>query len=146
MRLRQVFLGLTLCCAGVALALDFRSVAEPAVIAYEAPAKDARKLFILSRDYPVEVVISTNDGWVRVRDDTGAFGWVEARSLTDRRTVMVKSQTIDVHAAPNESAAVAFRAEQGVTLEFLGYSAGWANVKHRSGTTGFVRPGDLWGL
>lgn len=130
---------------GNAGALDFRSVAEPAVVLYDTPSKQGAKLFILSKDYPVEVVITT-DGWVRVRDEAGTFGWLEAKSLTDRRTVMVKVESVDAHESPNESAPVVFKAERGVTLEFLGYSGGWAQVRHRDGATGFVKPADLWGI
>jgi SH3-like domain-containing protein len=130
---------------GAAHALDFRSVAEPAVVLYDAPSKQGTKLFILSRDYPVEVVIAT-EGWVRVRDETGAFGWVEAKSLSERRTVMVKTETLEVRGAPSETAPVVFKAERGVTLEFVRYAGGWAEVRHREGSTGFVKPAELWGL
>jgi SH3-like domain-containing protein len=126
-------------------ALDFRSVAEPAVVLYDAPSKQGAKLFILSRDYPVEVVIAT-EGWVRVRDETGAFGWVEAKSLSERRTVMVKAETLDVRGAPSDGAPVVFRVERGVTMDFIRYAGGWAEVRHREGSTGFVKPGELWGL
>ena len=141
---RFVFVAAMLACGSVS-ALDFRSVSEAAVVLYDAPSKQGGKLFILSKGYPVEVVIST-EGWVRVRDETGAFGWVEAKSLSDRRTVMVKVDSIDARSSQDENAAVVFKAERGVTLEFLGYSGGWAQVRHRDGATWFVKPGELWGL
>ena len=141
---RFVFVAAMLAC-GSASALDFRSVSEAAVVLYDAPSTQGSKLFVLSRGYPVEVIIST-EGWVRVRDETGAFGWVEAKSLSDQRTVMVKVDTVDARSASNENAPVVFKAERGVTLEFLGYSGGWAQVRHRDGATGFVKPGELWGL
>lgn len=131
--------------AAHAQALQYRSVAEPAVILYDAPSRDANRLFVLSKDYPVEVVIPSGD-WVRVRDDTGAFGWIEAKSLSDRRMVMVRVPVAEVRQRPEESAPVAFRVEQGVVLEFGGFSGGWARVRHRDGAAGYIRPGQLWGV
>jgi SH3-like domain-containing protein len=131
--------------ASHALALDFRSVAEPAAVLYDSPTKDSARLFVLARDYPVEVIIST-DGWVRVRDDTGAFGWIEAKSLSNRRTVMVKAQSAQARQGPDEKAAVVFKAEQGLVLEFQGLAGGWARVRHRDGASGYLRLSELWGI
>ncbi len=128
-----------------ALAIEFRSVAEPAVVLYDAPSKDSTKLLVLSRDYPVEVIITT-EGWVRVRDDAGTFGWVEAKSLSSRRTVMVKAQSAEARQSPDEKAPVVFKAEQGLVLEFRGLAGGWAQVRHRDGVSGYLRLSQLWGI
>jgi SH3-like domain-containing protein len=131
--------------SGAAVALDFMSVADPAVVMYDGPSKDSPKLFVLSRDYPVEVVITAPDGWVRVRDDSGAFGWVEARSLSNRRTVLVKAAS-EARQAPNDKAPVAFKADPGLILEFQGLNSGWAQVRHRDGASGYLKLSQLWGL
>jgi SH3-like domain-containing protein len=128
-----------------ATALEFRSVAEPAVVLYDSPSKNSTKLFVLSRDYPVEVIIAF-EGWVRVRDDTGAFGWVEAKSLSNRRTVLVKAQSAEVRQAPDDKAPLAFKAEQGLVLEFRGLAGGWAQVRHRDGASGYLKLSQLWGI
>ena len=125
--------------------IEFRSIALPAAVLFDAPSKQSRKVFILSRDYPVEVII-TNDDWVRIRDETGTFAWVEAKSLSNRRTVMVKSQTVEARERPVADAPVVFKAEQGVILEYLGVTGGWAHVRHRDGATGYVALGHLWGV
>jgi len=131
--------------AAPAAALEFRSVAEPAVVLYDLPSKTSTRLFVLSRDYPVEVIIAT-EGWVRVRDDTGAFGWVEAKSLSSRRTVMVKAQSAEIRQAPDDKAPVVFKAEQGLVLEFQGLAGGWAQVRHRDGASGYLKLPQLWGV
>ena len=53
-----------------------------------ATAKSS-KLFVVSKGYPLEVVVAV-EGWVKVRDANGAFAWIEAKQLTDKRMVMVK--------------------------------------------------------
>lgn len=128
-----------------ALALDFRSVAEPGTVLYDAPSTKAQKLFVLSRDYPVEVVVKV-EGWSKVRDDTGEFAWIENRQLSDRRTVMVRSSSAEARQSPADAAALAFTAEKGVLLEFIGMSAGWVKVRHADGETGFIKVSQLWGV
>jgi SH3-like domain-containing protein len=128
-----------------ALAIEYRSVSEPAAVLHDGPSKDSAKLFVLSRDYPVEIIIAT-EAWVRVRDDTGAFGWIEAKSLSNRRTVLVKAQSAEVRQAPNENAAVVFKAEAGLVLELQGVTGGWAQVRHRDGASGFLKLSQLWGV
>ena len=129
-----------------ASAADFRSIAEGGTVMYDAPSVKAKKLYVVSRDYPVEVVV--NDGpWVKVRDVTGELAWVERKSLSERRLTVVSASIADVREAPNDRAAVAFRAQQGVTMELTDIgNAGWAKVKLRDGRAGYVRISQIWGL
>ena len=128
-----------------ALALEFRSVAVPAAILYDAPSLKARKLFILNQGYPVEVFV-TLDAWVKVRDASGELAWIEAKSLSGQRVVMVKVPRAEVRKAPDESAPVAFIAEQDILLDVIETADNWAHVKHRDGTTGYIRITQIWGL
>ena len=128
-----------------AVALDFRSVGEPAAILYDAPSIKAQKLFVLSQGYPVEVVVKL-EGWTKVRDDTGEFAWIENARLSERRTVMVRVQSAEARQAANEDSPVVFTAEKNVFLELVDLAVGWAKVRHNSGATGFVKVSQLWGL
>jgi len=131
--------------SAAALALDFLSVADSAAILYDAPSTKAQKLFLLSRDYPVEVVVKV-EGWTRVRDDTGEFGWIENRQLSERRTVLVKSSGAEARQSASDAAALVFTAEKGVVLEFLQLTAGWVKVRHPDGAVGFIKVSQLWGV
>ena len=128
-----------------AAALEFKSVAEPAAILYDAPSAKAQKIFVLSQGYPVEIVVKL-EGWTKVRDDTGEFAWIENNRLSERRTVMVKTSSVEARQAANESSPVAFTAEKGVFLELVDTAAGWARVRHNEGATGFIKVSQLWGL
>ena len=57
---------------------DFKSVAENGVVMYDAPSLKARKIFVVSRDYPVEAIVNV-DNWVKVRDPSGDMFWVERK-------------------------------------------------------------------
>jgi len=144
-RLRYaVILAVTLASAN-AMALEFRSVTEPAAILYDAPSSKAQKVFILSQGYPVEVVVKL-EGWTKVRDDTGEFAWIENSHLSDRRTVMVKVASAEARQAANENSAVIFTAEKSVFLEVVDMAVGWAKVRHHDGAIGFIKVSQLWGL
>lgn len=127
-----------------AAAADFRSAAEAAVVLYDAPSAKSSKLFIVSRGYPLEVVVQV-EGWVKVRDAAGALSWVESKSLDNTRTVLLKTATT-VRQKPAADAPAAFEAQRDLLLELVeGASAGWVHVRHRDGTAGYVRATDVWG-
>jgi SH3-like domain-containing protein len=134
-----------LLCSGAAVALEFRSVADAAAILYDAPSTKAQKLFVLSRDYPVEVVVKV-EGWTKVRDDTGEFAWIENRQLSERRTVLVKSSSAEARQSASDAAKLAFTAEKGVVFALLQLTAGWVKVRHPDGAVGFIKVSQLWGV
>ena len=69
----------TLCLrVGPAQSAEFRSIGDSPAIAYDAPSVKAKKLFVASRDYPLEVIVNI-EGWVKVRDAAGDLFWVEKR-------------------------------------------------------------------
>ena len=129
----------------VAHAIEFKSVADEIAVLYDAPSKQSTKRLILTRGYPVEIIIDSGN-WVRVRDEVGTFAWIEQERLGAKRTVMVSEAAAEARDSPEVSAPVVFRAEKGVVLDFLGVSGGWAKVRHRSGISGFIRLRDLWGV
>ena len=128
-----------------AFALEFRSVAAAKVIAYDAPSKEASKLYILSSGYPVEVIVNLGD-WIKVRDALGGLSWIEAKFLSSKRTALLLAKT-DIKAAEDNASALLATAEKDVVLELLvgATKSGWQKVKHRDGTTGFVQIEALWG-
>lgn len=135
----------TLLAGANAVALDFRSVSEPAAILYDAPSIKAQKRFVLSQGYPVEVVVKL-EGWTKVRDDTGEFAWIENARLSERHTVMVRVQSAEARQAANENSPVVFTAEKNVFLDLVDLAVGWAKVRHNDGAIGFVKVSQLWGL
>ncbi len=139
-------------CIAIALALaavpagaEFRSLAEAAVL-YDAPSAKAKKLYVASRGTPLDV-ITFDAGWAKVRDASGELTWVERKSLSEARTVVVSAPVADVRTQPADAAPLAFQAQSGVVLELVEAGAsGWVRVRHRDGTAGFARIGQLWGV
>jgi SH3-like domain-containing protein len=129
-----------------AAAAEFRSVAESGTLMYDAPSARAKKLFVASRLYPVEIVISI-DNWAKVRDQSGDLAWIEKKALSDKRTVVITAAVADVRQSAGEQAPVVFQAQQGVALEVVEPPAsGWAKVRHADGQVGYVKINQVWGL
>ena len=139
-----VFVALTACAAG-AQAADFKSVGDEAAILFDAPSTKAKRLYIVNRGYPLEVTVQLQ-GWTKVRDANGAFSWIESSELADRRTVLVKVPLAPVRQSADEQAPVVFEAQQNVVLEVTGTEpAGWLQVKHEDGSTGYIKSALVWG-
>ncbi len=153
MRARIALATTAIALAGGAAAADFKSTSDPATVVYDAPSAKAKPLFVLGRDTPLEVIVPV-EGWTKVRDAGGTIGWVERKSLGDRRTLVVRATLAEVRANPDDNAPLVFRAEQNVLLDLaeLAPSAaaasmpGWVKVRHRDGQTGFVRITQVFGL
>ena len=127
-------------------AAEFRAIGEAPAVLYDAPSMRATKLYVASRNLPVEI-ISTDGTWVKVRDPFGALSWVERTLLVDKRTVIVTVPVADVRQRPEDAAPIAFQAQQGVVLDLVEAGAtGWARVRHADGSAGFVRISQIWGL
>lgn len=143
---RALFAVTLLCAAGTALAIDYRSVNVPAAILYDAPSQKGKKLYLIKAQTPVEVVVRV-EGWIKVRDAEGTLAWIESGQLTDRRTLIVTAASADVLKADKAESAVLRQLEKWMVVEFVeAASPGWAKVRLRDGTTGFVSASQIWGL
>lgn len=126
-------------------AAEFRSVQESAAVLYDAPSRAATPLFVVQRNYPLEVIVNL-DAWVKVRDHAGALSWVEKKSLGDKRMVLVTGPSAQVRVRAEEGAPAAFVAAQNVALELVEVTPnGWLRVRHADGAAGFVRAAQVWG-
>ncbi len=135
--------------AGSALsaqAIDYRSVAVPAAILFDAPSQAGKKLYLIKAQTPVEVVVRL-EGWIKVRDAEGSLAWIEARNVTDKRTLVVTAAKAEIRQADKPEAAVVAELEKWVVVDFLEpASPGWAKVRHRDGAIGYIRSTQVWGL
>lgn len=127
-----------------ALALEFRSVASDAAVLYDAPSTQAKKLFLLSRYYPVEVIVAL-DKWVKVRDASGGLAWMEAAKLSNKRTVLVTAPQAEVHTQADAASPLVFSVERDVALEVLEFEGAWVKVRHRDGAIGYIAIKQVWG-
>ena len=139
----------TACLALIAapvLAIDYRSVDVPAAILYDSPSLKGKKLYLIKAQTPVEVVVRL-EGWFKVRDAEGTLAWLEAKQLSERRTLVVTAARAEIRQADKAEAAVVAELDKWVAVEFIEPAApGWAKVRHRDGVSGFLRATQVWGL
>jgi len=131
----------------LAEALEFKSVAVPKAILYDAPSASAKKILLLSQNYPVEVIVNLGE-WLKVRDAQGAISWVEAKQLSDRRTVMVITANAEIRSGADAASNLLATLEKDVVLEIADakLTNGWLKIKHRDGITGFILISSVWGF
>ena len=142
--MRAVLAVLAVAFSGAA-AGDFRTVEENAAVLYDAPSRAATRLFVVSRYYPLEVIVNL-DAWIKVRDHTGALAWIESKAFGARRMVLVTGAQAEARQRPEDSAPLAFVAAQNVALELVEVApAGWLRVRAADGADGYVRASQVWG-
>lgn len=132
--------------AGAALAIDYRSVSVPAAILFDAPSLQGKRLYLIKAQTPVEVVVKL-EGWLKVRDAEGTLAWVEARSIGERRTLVVTAPKAEIRQVDKAESPILAELDKWVAVEFIEpASPGWAKVRHRDGATGYIRSTQVWGL
>lgn len=131
----------------MASALDYRSVAVPKAILYDAPSSAAKKVYLLSQYYPVEVVVNLGE-WLKVRDAKGSINWMEAKQLSDKPTVLVTASNAEIREAADAGSNLLATVEKNVALEVIDtkLNNGWLKVKHRDGLTGYILISSTWGF
>ena len=128
-------------------ALEYRSVAVPKAVLYDAPSSAAKKVLLLSQYYPVEIIVNLGD-WIKVRDARGSISWIESKQLSSKRTVMVNINNADMRQAADAASTLVATLEKDVALEVidLKLNNGWIKVKHRDGATGYILISSIWGF
>jgi SH3-like domain-containing protein len=115
-------------------------------VLFDAPSAQAKKLFVIWQDYPVEIIVNLGD-WVKVRDNQGGLTWVESKNLSLKRTVIVVQGPAEMREAANGTSNVVSLLDKDVVLDFVEATpGGWVKVKHRDGMTGYVQATAVWGL
>jgi len=142
---RALAAALLLAAAAAARAAEFLSVGENAAVLYDAPSREAKPLYVVSRRYPLEVIVNL-EAWVKVRDHAGALSWIERKLLIQQRMVVVNAPAAEVRTRPENEAPLVFTAVQNVALELLGAApGGWLRVRHPDGANGYLRANLVWG-
>lgn len=130
---------------GVAAEAEFLSIAESAVTMYDAPSLNAEKLYVASMHLPLEVVVKV-EGWVKVRDSSGALAWVERKFLSEKRYVIVTAPLASIYQSADTRSPLLFQAQRNVVMEWLNTDAtGWVKVRYRDGRIGFIQSEQVWG-
>jgi SH3-like domain-containing protein len=97
---------------------------------------------------PVEV-IQEYDSWRRIRDSSGATGWIFHTLLTPKRTAVVtpwgKGDPLPIHQSASSAAAVTAYLQPGVQASVDSCRNGWCDLSGKD-FAGWIEQSDLWGV
>ncbi|MEM6652663.1 MAG: SH3 domain-containing protein [Pseudomonadota bacterium] len=121
----------------------FESLRYSAVHGRQGPNLDHPIVWRYERaGLPVLVVRETH-GWRRIRDPDGDEVWMQARMLSESRTVMITRDS-QLKRAPDAAARPKAHLKEGLVAELIACSDGWCEIEvdRRSGWLPKAR---LWG-
>ena len=100
--------------------------------------------WVLAREgLPVEI-IAEFDTWRKVKLHDGDEGWIWAKLLSGRRTVLVTEAVGELRRTPEDDARVVLRAEPGVIGELVDCAEQWCRIDIQ-GRRGWLRRDAFWG-
>jgi N-acetylmuramoyl-L-alanine amidase len=155
--------------AGFVLVLVWGSLAcaqNIAVKPHTAELRDStdpytyRVVLMVPRYYPLAVDSEVAD-FFEVHDYQGRTGWIAKKdtyapetvvidtdgnkTIRKMKTVVIKSQNINIRSGPGTDQGIVFRADQGVAFKVLGQKGEWLEVVHETGAEGWLHVGLVWG-
>ncbi len=126
----------------------------PRFVSLDARQREVNVRFGPGQQYPINWVftrpgvpleiIAEFDNWRKIKDYEGAEGWISARLLSGRRTIMIQGEVRDLRRTAGERARVLLRAESGVIGRLLECRDDWCRVEIE-GQRGWLKRGEFWG-
>lgn len=102
------------------------------------------KWVFVRRHLPVEIT-AEYETWRKVRDSTGAEGWVHRAMLLGRRNVLVIDKQVTMRRQPQDDSPAIARLNPGIVARLEKCGAIWCNVSVQ-GYDGWLRRAGVWGL
>lgn len=96
-------------------------------------------------------VIKKQGSWVKVEDFEKDSGWLHNDLLSNTGHMIVKvnkgkNKKVNIRSGPGTNYKIVGKAYYGVVFKTMKQQKGWAQVKHESGVTGWVKRSLLWGF
>lgn len=127
-----------------AYSTEYVSVTKDGANVRTGPSTDNPVYMELFKGYPLQVV-DRKDEWIKVLDFEKDSGWIHSSLTEAGDTVIVSANNkVNMRSGPGTSNAVVANIDNGVVLEVLGRKGNWVNVKHLSGTEGWIYAPLLW--
>jgi len=102
------------------------------------------KWVFVRRHLPVEITAEF-ETWRKVRDSSGAEGWVHRAMLISRRNVVVVDKQTTIRRRPKDDSPAIARLNPGMVARVEECDALWCNVTVQ-GYDGWLRRAGVWGL
>ncbi|MGV1099611.1 SH3 domain-containing protein [Thiovibrio sp. JS02] len=126
-----------------AFAAEYVSVLKDGVNVRSGPDTNKEVLWELFKGFPLQVV-SRKGKWAQVVDFEGDKGWVFAPLLAKEKTLVVKSDTVNMRVGPGLNYEIVATVKYGVVFTPLEKDGEWVKVQHEDGTSGWISAKLLW--
>lgn len=144
MRTAVVAFVLLLTSSTFSFAADYVSVIKDGVNVRTGPGTSNPVYMELFSGYPLKVLERQGD-WLKIQDFENDTGWVFSSLVEDGKTVIVNATSkVNMRSGPGTSNPVIANIERGVVLDTIERKGKWVNVRHMSGTQGWIYAPLLW--
>jgi len=126
-----------------ASAAEYGSVLKDGVNVRSGPDTSKEVLWELFKGYPLQI-LSRKGEWAQIVDFEGDKGWIHTSLLSKQKTVVVKSDTINMRVGAGQAYEIVATVKYGVVFSPLEKDGEWVRVKHEDGTTGWIHEKLLW--
>lgn len=126
----------------------------PRFVSLDARQREVNVRFGPGQQYPINWVFSRPgipleiiaefDNWRKIKDYEGQEGWISARLLSGRRTIMVQGTIRDLRRTAASQARVLLRVEPGVIGSLMECRSNWCRVEIE-GQRGWMQRSEFWG-
>ena len=127
---------------------EYLSVGVDQSFLHEAPSDSTKKTFIVTKGYPLEVLVSLKE-WKKVKDHQGAINWIPSNHLSSKKMVLNFKDNNPIYLEPNESSPTLAFAAENVVLEIVDNKRidNWIKVYSKlTEVEGFISIENLWGI
>lgn len=123
---------------------EYVSVVKDNVNVRSAPNATSAVYMELFQGYPLKVLKKDGE-WVQISDFEGDTGWIHKSLIGKNNTVIVNAtKSVNMRSAPNTTATVVADVERGVIMTKVSEQGQWMQLKHSSGTVGWIYKQLLW--
>ena len=135
---------LCLTAPATAFAADYLSVTVDNANVRTGPGTEYPASMELFQGYPLKVIKKQGE-WYQVLDYENDSGWIHDSIVKQADTVIVNAnKSVNMRSGPSTSNAVIADVERGVVLTKVSEKGKWVEVRHASGTTGWIYAPLLW--
>lgn len=127
-----------------ALAVEYVSVKTDKVNVRTGPGTGNPIYMELFEGYPLKV-LSKKGEWLKITDYESDSGWIHASLVEKNNTVIINTnKSVNMRSGPSTQNPVVADVERGVVMTKVSTKGKWLQVRHSSGTVGWIYKPLLW--
>ncbi len=142
-----VFIVLATVClvfSSLTFAAEYVSVKKDNVNIRTGPGTKNPVSMELFSGYPLKVLKRQGE-WIKIADFENDSGWIHNSLVTKGDTVIINAKkSVNMRSGPSTKSSIVADIERGVVLTRISRKGKWTQVRHSSGTVGWVYSPLIW--